>query len=115
MWKYSDARVRHPLLPGTKAGKAEWERVLHEVTVMCLEAPAVSSTATQHGELRGQLSVAGGCARAAKMARQGAGRAAAVGFDEAATAGMMVRLKTGMRRTEGGTDSGEGAARAGDR
>ena len=45
------------LLPGTKAGKAEWERVLHEVTVMGLEAPAASSMAARHGELRGQLSV----------------------------------------------------------
>ena len=26
MWKYAEARVRHPLLPNTKAGAAEWER-----------------------------------------------------------------------------------------
>ena len=64
MWKYSEARVRHPLLPGTKASKEEWERVLGEVTAMGIEAPAASSTAARHGELRGQLSYAGGCARA---------------------------------------------------
>ena len=57
------------MLPGTKAGKAEWERVLHEVTVMGLEAPAASSTATRHGELRGQLLVAGGFARAQQRLR----------------------------------------------
>jgi hypothetical protein len=75
MWKihkYSEARVRHPLLSGTKASKEEWERVLDEVTAMGLEAPAASSTAARHGELRKQLSYdAGGCARAAKVARLG--------------------------------------------
>ena len=46
MWKYSEARVRHPMLPSTKAGKEEWERVLREVVAMRLEAPAATSTAT---------------------------------------------------------------------
>ena len=27
MWKYSEARVRHSLLLGTKTGKEEWERL----------------------------------------------------------------------------------------
>ena len=67
------------------------------MTVMGLEAPAASSTAARHGELRGQLSYAGGCARAAKVARLGAGRAEAVGFDEAATADMTVRLKAAQK------------------
>ena len=93
MWRYATARLRHPLLPGTKAGAAEWERVLTAVAEAGLEAPAASSTATRHGELRGQLSVAECNARAAKVARSGAGRVRAVGFDEAAVASMMAKLK----------------------
>ena len=45
------------------------QRVLGEVTAMGLEVPAALSTAARHGELREQLSYAGGCARAAKAAR----------------------------------------------
>ena len=86
MWEYAEARVRHPLLPNTKAGAAEWERVLSKVAAMVREAPAAAGTATRHGQLRGQLSVAEGCAREAKAARQAEGRAGAVVFDAGAAA-----------------------------
>ena len=82
--KYAEARVRHPMLPDTRAGKEEWKRVLREVVAAGLEALAAASTATRHGELRGQLSLAGSGARAAKSARHEAASAEAVVFDEAA-------------------------------
>ena len=71
VWKYTDARVRHPLLPNTKAGATEWQRVLREVDAMDLEAPAATSTATRHGEAEGTAVDCGGMRARCGGAQQG--------------------------------------------
>ena len=92
--------VRHPVLPNTRAGKEEWERVLREV---------VASTAMRHGELAarstvdcGELCESGKCGAARGGARRGGGvrRGSSGRYDGEAKGGAEKATPVGLTRWE---------------
>ena len=62
-WRYREARKRHPLLPNSKEGNREWERVLEELQERAVTVPAPVGTATRYAKVCGQQSVMEALAR----------------------------------------------------